>query len=174
MTIVETARLRLRPMQASDAGAFLEIHQHPEVIKYVLLGAPPGGITVAWRNVAMMIGHWQLRGYGSWAVTEKSTDQVLGRVGLWNPEGWPGLELGWVIRPSRWGNGFATEAALAALQWTWDHVKTDHIISIIQPDNARSIRVAEKIGERFERAHVMSETDVHIYGVVRPTAADRV
>jgi len=173
MTTVETARLRLRPMQASDAEPFLEIHQHPEVIKYVLLGAPPGGITVAWRNIAMMIGHWHLRGYGSWAVTEKSTGQVLGRVGLWNPEGWPGLELGWVIRPSRWGNGFATEAALAALQWSWDHVETDHIISIIQPDNARSIRVAEKIGERFERAHVMNERDVHIYGIVRPANAER-
>jgi len=106
-------------------------------------------------------------------VTEKSTGQVLGRVGLWNPEGWPGLELGWVIRPSRWGNGFATEAALAALQWSWDHVETDHIISIIQPDNARSIRVAEKIGERFERAHVMNERDVHIYGIVRPANAER-
>jgi len=55
MMIVETPRLRLRPMQASDAEPFLEIHQHPEVIRYVLLGAPPGGITVAWRNFAMMI-----------------------------------------------------------------------------------------------------------------------
>ena len=55
MMIVETPRLRLRPMQASDAEPFLEIHQHPEVIRYVLLGAPPGGITVAWRNIAMMI-----------------------------------------------------------------------------------------------------------------------
>jgi RimJ/RimL family protein N-acetyltransferase len=118
MTTVETPRLRLRPMQESDAEPFLEIHQ--------------------------------------------------------DPEGWPGLELGWVIRRSCRGNGFATEAARAALQWTWDHVDTDHIISIIQPDNARSIRVAEKIGERFERAHVMSETDVHIYGVGRPRMSGRV
>src|SRR5712672_3008925 len=65
MTTVETPRLRLRPMQESDAEPFLEIHQDPEVIKYVLLGAPPGGIAMAWRNIAMMIGHWQLRGYGS-------------------------------------------------------------------------------------------------------------
>ena len=90
------------------------------------------------------------------------------------PSRWPGLELGWVIRRSCWGNGFATEAARAALQWTWNNVDTEHIISIIQPDNARSIRVAEKIGERFERAHVMSERDVHIYGLARPTTARRV
>jgi RimJ/RimL family protein N-acetyltransferase len=169
MMTVETPRLRLRPLQASDAEPLMEIHQDPEVIKYVLLGAPPGGITVAWRNIAMMIGHWHLRGYGPWAVAEKSTGQVIGRVGLWNPDGWPGIELGWIIRRSRWDNGFATEAARAALQWAWENVETDHIISVIQPDNARSIRVAEKIGECFERGDVMNEMNVHIYGIVRTT-----
>jgi RimJ/RimL family protein N-acetyltransferase len=167
MMTVETPRLRLRPLQASDAEPFMEIHQDPEVIKYVLLGAPPGGITVAWRNIAMMIGHWHLRGYGPWAVAEKATGQVIGRVGLWNPEGWPGIELGWIIRRSHWDNGFATEAARAALEWAWDNVETDHIISVIQPDNVRSIRVAEKIGERFERPDLLNEANVHIYGILR-------
>jgi len=164
---VETPRLRLRPLEASDAQPFMEIHQDPDVIKYVLQGAAPGGITVAWRNIAMMIGHWHLRGYGPWAVTEKATGHVIGRVGLWNPEGWPGIELGWIIRRSHWNNGFATEAARAALEWSWDNVDTDHIISVIQPDNARSIRVAEKIGESFERADVLNETNVHVYGIRR-------
>jgi RimJ/RimL family protein N-acetyltransferase len=167
MMTVETSRLRLRPLQASDAEPFMEIHQDPEVIKYVLLGAAPGGITVAWRNIAMMIGHWHLRGYGPWAVSEKSSGQVIGRVGLWNPEGWPGIELGWIIRRSHWDHGFATEASRAALEWAWENVDTDHIISVIQPDNVRSIRVAEKIGERFERADVLNEVNVHIYGVLR-------
>jgi RimJ/RimL family protein N-acetyltransferase len=167
MMTVETSRLRLRPLQASDAEPFMEIHQDPEVIKYVLLGAAPGGITVAWRNIAMMIGHWHLRGYGPWAVSEKSSGQVIGRVGLWNPEGWPGIELGWIIRRSHWDHGFATEASRAALEWAWENVDTDHIISVIQPGNVRSIRVAEKIGERFERADVLNEVNVHIYGVLR-------
>jgi RimJ/RimL family protein N-acetyltransferase len=167
MVIVNTSRLQLRPLQASDAEPLMEIHQDPEVIKYVLLGAPPGGLTVAWRNIAMMIGHWHLRGYGPWAVVELATGQVIGRVGLWNPEGWPGIELGWVIRRSRWGNGFATEAARGALEWTWQTVETDHVISVIQPDNLPSIRVAEKIGESFERADVLNETKVHIYGIRR-------
>jgi RimJ/RimL family protein N-acetyltransferase len=110
-----------------------------------------------------------LRGYGQWTVVEKVSGQVIGRVGLWNPEGWPGIELGWIIRRSRWGHGFATEAAKAALQWTWDKVDTDHIISIIQPDRVRSIRVAEKIGERFERADFLNGANVHVYGVRRST-----
>lgn len=145
----------------------MEIHQDPAVIKYVLHGTSSGGITLAWRMVAMMIGHWHLRGYGQWAVVEKANAQVIGRVGLWNPEGWPGIELGWVIRRTRWGNGFATEAALAALQWAWENVATDHIISIIQPGNVASIHVAEKIGEHFECADVMDGTNVHVYGIQR-------
>ena len=149
----------------------MEIHQDPEVIKNVLLTAPLGGISVAWRNIAMMLGHWHLRGYGQWTVIERDSGQVIGRVGLWNPEGWPGIELGWIIRRSRWGNGFATEAAKAALQWTWDKVETDHIISIIQPDSVPFIRVAEKIGERFERADSLNGTRVHIYGVRRSAAS---
>lgn len=93
MVIVETPRLRLRLPQASDAEPFLQIHQDPEAIKHLVLAAPAGGRTVAWRNVAMMLGHWHLRSYGQWTVVEKATSEVIGRVGLWNPEGWPGIEL---------------------------------------------------------------------------------
>lgn len=168
MVTLETSRLGLRPPQASDAEPLREIHEDPEVIQHVVVVAPPGGITVAWRNVAMMVGHWHLRGYGQWTVLEKTSGQVIGRVGLWNPEGWPGIELGWIIRRSRWGEGFATEAAQAALDWAWDHVQTDHLISIIQPDSLASLRVAEKIGERFECADTLNGATVHIYGVRRP------
>jgi RimJ/RimL family protein N-acetyltransferase len=171
MVIVDTPRLWLRPLQASDAEPLLEIHQDPEVIKYVLRGAPPapGGIAHAWRVIAMMIGHWHLRGYGQWAVVEKANAQVIGRVGLWNPQGWPGIELGWIIRRTRRGNGFATEAALAALNWAWENVATDHIISVIQPDNVASIRVAHKVGECFERNDIIDGTNVHIYSICRRT-----
>ena len=168
MVTLETSRLRLRPPLASDAEPLRAIHEDPEVVQHVVFGSPPGGVTAAWRNVAMMIGHWHLRGYGQWTVVEKASDEVVGRVGLWNPEGWPGIELGWSIRYSQWGRGFATEAARMALQWTWDHVETDHIISIIQPDNSRSIRVAVKVGERLERADVINDATVHIYGIDRP------
>ena len=167
MVVVDTPRLVLRPPQSSDAGALLEIHEDPEVAKYVRPGPASGGLTLAWRNIATMVGHWHLRGYGQWTVIEKATGLVVGRVGLWDPEGGPGIDLGWIIRRARWGNGFATEAARAALDWTWENVRTDHIISIIQPDNGRSIRVAEKIGETFEGTGLMNGTDVVIYGVWR-------
>jgi RimJ/RimL family protein N-acetyltransferase len=168
MVTIETPRLVLRPPEAADAAPLMAIHQDPEVIKYVIVGNPAAGITAAWRSVALMLGHWHLRGYGQWTVIEKADQQVVGRVGLWYPEGWPGLELGWVIRRERWGHGLATEAASEALRWTWDHVDADHVISLIQPDNARSIRVAEKLGQRLERSEVVSGAVLQVYGVHRP------
>ncbi len=168
MISLDTPRLRLRPFESTDAATLFEIHEDPEVARWLFVGVPPRGVGSAWRTVAMMVGHWSLRGYGQWAVVEKSTGAMIGRAGLWYPEGWPGIEIGWLIRRSRWGNGFATEAARAALEWTWRSLDIDHIISVIQPENARSIRVAEKVGERFERADVVNDLPVHIYGISRP------
>lgn len=167
LATVETQRLLLRIPCADDVAPLTEIHHDPLAAKYVVLGTTSGGLTTGWRNVAIMLGHWHLRGYGQWTVIDKADQAVVGRVGLWNPEGWPGVELGWVIRRARWGQGLATEAAAAALQWTWAHVETDHVISLIQPNNARSIRVAEKLGQRLERSEVVSGAELQVYGVHR-------
>jgi len=72
-----------------------------------------------------------------------------------------------MIRRSAWGRGFATEAAQAGLAWAWEHVATDHIISMTHPENAPSVRVAEKIGEHLERRYVENASEVCVYGVHR-------
>lgn len=168
MVTLETPRLYLRPPDESDVVPMLEIHQDPEVLKFLQVPVALIELTTAWRNVAVMIGHWHMRGYGQWTVVERATDDVVGRVGLWNPEGWPGIELGWLIRRSRWGQGFATEAARGALHWAWSHTEADHIISLIQPDNFASMRVAEKLGQRFERPVAVNGTNFHQYSIRRP------
>lgn len=166
--VVETGRLVLRLPEESDARPLLEIHQDPDVVRMLQVPVQIVEITVAWRNVAMMRGHWHFRGFGQWTVVEKTTGGVVGRVGLWQPEGWPGIELGWLIRRDRWGHGLATEAASAALDWAWRHVATDHIISLIQPENEPSRRVATKIGEQFEDVVVLGNTTFHRFGIHRP------
>ncbi len=164
MRPIQTDRLLLRLPEACDVPPMYEIHQDPEVMRFV---GKPGSITVAWRNVAMMIGHWQMLGYGMWIVVNRADGQVIGRAGLWNEDGGPGLELGWLIRRSAWGQGFATEAARAALDWTWQHVETDHVISVIHAENAPSIRIAEKLGQRFEKREVTNDQTVLTYGISR-------
>ena len=169
MTTIETSRLILRPPHAKDVKTMMVIHQDPEVIRY-LGSRVAGDITMAWRNVAMMIGHWHMLGYGPWIVVGKDSDEILGRAGLWNAEGGPGVELGWMIRRSAWGHGFATEAARAALDWGWQHVETDHIISVIRAENAPSIRIAEKLGEHLEFTKVVDGVTMHTFGIHRPCA----
>jgi len=169
---VETARLALRLPQLADAAALMDIFWDPEVVarKQVTLREPPAGIDLATRNTSDMIRQWQLRGYGQWSVVEKASGEVVGCVGFYHPQaGWPGVDLGWLLHRSRWGRGLATEAAAAALQWAWQHTAIEHVISLIAPDDERSIRIATKIGEQFERADVdpANGEPVHVYGIGR-------
>ena len=162
---LHTDRLLLRPPTLSDVEPMFEIHQDPDVMRFV---GKSGDISVAWRNVAMMIGHWQMLGYGMWIIENRADGQVIGRAGLWNEAGGPGLELGWLIRRSAWGRGFATEASRAALDWAWRHLDTDRIISVIHAENAQSIRIAEMLGQRFEKREVTKDQEVLTYGIDRP------
>ena len=169
---VETARLLLRVPELADAEALMGIFWDPEVVeqKQVTLLEPPGGLDLALKNTSDMLRQWELRGYGQWSVVEKATGHVIGCVGFYHPQGqWPGVDLGWVLHRSRWGHGFATEAATAALGWVWEYTQIDRIVSLIAPDDLRSIRIATKIGERFERADVdpVHGEPVHVYSTTR-------
>jgi RimJ/RimL family protein N-acetyltransferase len=169
---VETARLLLRLPELTDAQALMGIIWDPEVVeqKQVTLHESPGGLDLALKNTNDMRRQWELRGYGQWSVIEKATGHVMGCVGFYHPQRpWPGVDLGWVIHRSRWGHGFATEAATAAIGWAWESTRIDRILSLIAPDDRRSIRVATKIGERFERADVdpVHGEPVHVYAIAR-------
>ena len=133
-------------MTSQDLDAFVEIHEDPEVLRYLTTLGHASGRAAGWRVIAMLLGHWQLRGYGQWTVVEKATRQIIGRVGPWHPEGWPGIELGWIIRRSHWNLGFATEAAEGLLGWALDQPGVKRVAATIPPWNSQSIRVAEKIG----------------------------
>ncbi len=166
--VIETDRLILRGFEPPDFEAFAAIHADPAVMKY-LGDSKPVERNTAWRQMAAFLGHWELRGYGVWAVEEKSSRELVGRVGLWKPEGWPDLEAIWTIAPSRWGKGYAPEAAHESLRYAFEILGVDHVISLIRPDNAKSIRVAEKIGERYDRKIDLFGTPVSVYRVNRDT-----
>src|ERR1041385_2301105 len=112
---LETERLIMREWRDSDLDAFAGFYGDAEVMRY--LSGQPMTRGDAWRSMATAAGHWVLRGYGLWVVERKSDAAVIGRVGLINPEGWPGLEVGWTLGRPYWGNGYATEAASAAMRY---------------------------------------------------------
>ena len=146
-TVIETERLRLRPLCQSDLDAYAEMCSDPEVMRYIATGRTLTRAE-AWRNLAMMIGHYHLRGYGLWATELRASGELIGRVGCWNPEGWPGLEIGWMLRRRFWHQGFATEAARACVAYAFDVLQVPRVISLIHPKNLPSMRVAERLGER--------------------------
>jgi RimJ/RimL family protein N-acetyltransferase len=162
----------MRPPEPSDAQALLEIHQDPEVLArgLVTLTAPPGGVEVALRNIDRMTRHWTRHGYGQWSVLEKSTGEVIGCIGFFHLDERSEIELGWIVRRLRWGNGFASEAARGAIEWAWRMCTTDHIISMIRRGDVQSRRVAEKIGQRFEREGIepVSGETRDVFGIYRP------
>ncbi|HEX2084604.1 MAG TPA: GNAT family N-acetyltransferase, partial [Solirubrobacteraceae bacterium] len=109
-----TERLTLRPFENEDLDAWAAIVGDPEVAEFI------GGVrdrAEAWMRMAAYHGHWVLRGYGQWAVVETESSRFVGRCGLWNPEGWPELEVGWTLARDVWGRGYATEAGRAAVAW---------------------------------------------------------
>ena len=168
----ETARLVLRVPRESDLDDYVAIHSDPDVRRHLtLVGGRGGGRPAAWRTLALVVGHWHLRGYGQWTLVEKASGDVVGRAGLWNPDGWPGLELGWVVARPHWGKGFATEAAMEALAFAFERTDADRVISLIQPDNHRSIRVARKIGEAFDGTTTLEGAEMQIWSIARDRGA---
>jgi RimJ/RimL family protein N-acetyltransferase len=164
---LDTARLRLRPWHDEDLEAYAVMCADPEVMRYMGDGVPLSRED-AWRSMAMFVGHWQLRGYGMWAVEEHDSRRFIGRVGLHRPEGWPGLEVGWMLDRGTWGRGFATEAGRASLDYAWRTLDVDHVISLITPENQASIRVAERLGQEREGMFDLNGLEVLVFGVDRP------
>ncbi|GAC1342982.1 MAG: GNAT family N-acetyltransferase [Candidatus Dormibacteria bacterium] len=147
---LRTKRLLLREFQAADVDALAAMHADPEVMRHIGEGQVLDHLG-SWRSVAVGIGHWQLLGYGMWAVCDRETGRVMGRCGFLNPPGWPGLELGWLLGRPYWGSGYAIEAAQAALEHGWTVLGVTRLISLIRPDNARSIALAERLGAVMEK-----------------------
>ncbi|MEW6207078.1 MAG: GNAT family N-acetyltransferase [Acidobacteriota bacterium] len=167
MTQLETTCLLLRQFTQSDFDSYAEMCADKEVMRYIGEGRALSRAE-AWRNMAGILGHWQLRGYGLWAIEEKESGLLVGRAGFFNPEDWPGFELGWLLGRPFWGKGFATEAARAALQFAFTQLDQPRVISLIRPGNLRSIRVAERLGEKYETTVYLSGAEAFLFSVTAP------
>ncbi len=147
---LESSRLILR--QFCDAD-WQDLHRYysDEVATVFTFGrALSEGET--WRTMCGMIGHWQIRGYGPYAVEEKSSARVLGTVGFWYPNDWPDPEIKWGLASKHWGKGFAKEAALLVHATGRKYLPELALMSLIHPDNKSSIGVALAIGAELERS----------------------
>jgi RimJ/RimL family protein N-acetyltransferase len=159
---IETPRLVLRRWRAADVEALAAIHAHPEVARW--LG--PLGRDDAAATVERYEHHWGVFGFGRFAVDDRATARLVGRVGVMRQPDWTTApekdEIGWVVRADRWGEGIATEAAAAAIADAFGRVGLERIISFALPENARSRSVMDKCGLAY-RGHVAWKGREHVW-----------
>ena len=163
---LETERLLLRPFRDTDIEPYAAMCADPDVMRYV---GDRGVLSRddAWRQMAMLVGHWHLRGFGMWALEERATGAFIGRVGLHFPDGWPDREIAWALARPYWGKGLAFEAARAALAHAFESLRWEGAISLIDPANRRSTSLAERLGEHFEREVEVRGHRVALYAIGR-------
>ena len=144
-----TERLALRQFQLADHAEYARITADPEVTRFLGTGQS-WTPDIAWRGMAGALGHWQLLGYGLWAVTLRDTGRLVGHCGYIDVFGWPSFELAYMFGREHWGKGYAREAAGAALRVARDVLHKERIISLIRPGNAPSVKLATALGAQRE------------------------
>jgi RimJ/RimL family protein N-acetyltransferase len=165
-----TKRLLLRHFAMDDADAMLAVFGDAEVMRF-----GNGPQTLEWVQgwLARHMTHYERLGYGPYAVVERESNKVIGYCGLFHfPDvnGQPEVEIGYRLRRSSWGMGYATEAARAVMNHAFDSLSLERLIAIIDPGNTASIHVAQKLGMHYE-ADVMFEGFTHpdyVYSMISP------
>jgi RimJ/RimL family protein N-acetyltransferase len=144
---IATERLLLRELKRSDFEAYAENQADPVATEHL------NGVSdrrAAWRSFAAATGFWMLDGAGWWGVAHKETDELVGTVGAFFRDTSPELEIGWTVYRRHWRRGFATEAAIAALDFAIEKHGVRRAIAHISPKNIASIRVSQHLHMRFE------------------------
>ena len=166
--MIDTERLVLRLPRPEDASELLEAFADPEAMRYIGDGSTTD-LAGAEGAVARWLERWEAWGIGMFVLERREVGRVLGRAGFlrWDPETWEiggsETEIGWALAREHWGQGYATEAALALRDWAIAERGLTRLISLIQPGNVPSVRVAEKIGETLDREVVVRDRPTLLY-----------
>ncbi|AKU92548.1 GNAT family N-acetyltransferase [Vulgatibacter incomptus] len=143
-----TDRLILRPPVREDLDGWAAFMADPESARFV------GGLQSrhgSWRGLAAVTGSWALQGFGMFSVIERASGRWMGRLGPWQPEEWPGTEVGWGLAREAWGKGYATEGSAAAIDWAFERLGWTEVIHTIDPANEGSRKVAARLGSTLLR-----------------------
>ena len=172
---VETARLLLRPWRpAEDLDALAALNADPAVMRWVAPNRPLTRTESA-EELDRIIRHWDEHGFGLWAIVPRQVGAgCIGFAGLavpsFLPAVLPTVEVGWRLAPDRWGQGLATEAARASVEYGFATLGLKAIVSIIDERNARSLRLARRLGMRpgADRLHPITRRRLKVMELARP------
>jgi RimJ/RimL family protein N-acetyltransferase len=157
--VLTTERLVLRAPTAADFPAYAAFYASDRSIY------EDGPLTrpAAWKEFATSAGAWVLQGFGALSIADRATGRYLGETGIYHPAHFPEPELGWMLVAEAEGRGFAREAALALRAWAYAARGFTTLVSYIDARNARSIRLAERLGARLDPDADAGEPGVVVY-----------
>jgi RimJ/RimL family protein N-acetyltransferase len=165
---LETERLVLRPPALEDFDRWAEMMADENAARYI---GGVAGKAATWRALVLMAGAWALTGVAMFSVIEKASGRWIGRIGPWQPHGWPGPEIGYGLHPDAWGRGYAVEAAAATMDYAFDVLGWPEVIHCINPQNAASQNVARRLGSTFRRLDRLpppfEHDEIEIWGQTR-------
>ena len=152
MQIAETERLILREIMVADAENLFRIYNDPKTMKF--MGEKPTSLEFERKHIQKHIeNYYEKYGFGLWATVLKKNCQLIGRCGLLYQEieGEKNLELAYLLDSKYWGKGLASEAAAILVELGFNRFGFNRIVAFIKPQNRASIRVAEKVGLKYEK-----------------------
>lgn len=149
--VLETERLRLRGHAMSDFEAAAAMWAEPDVVRHI--SGKPSTREESWARMLRYPGHWSLLGYGFWVIEEKASGRFAGEGGFANfmraiDPPFDAPEQGWALASWAHGKGYAYEAMRAAIDWGEAHFRRTDFVCMIAPDNAPSLKLAERLGYR--------------------------
>jgi RimJ/RimL family protein N-acetyltransferase len=143
---IVTPRLLLRGWRESDVEGMAAIYSDPEVVRFLR----PLDVEGTRQQLRRFVDHWQEHGFGLWAVEERESRRLIGRIGLMWHDDWTetphDAEVGWTLDRFSWGRGLATEGGAASLGFGFEQRGMERIISIAHRENVASQRVMQKLG----------------------------
>ena len=165
MNILTTPRLALRRFCPSDLEALYSLLSDPQVMRFSTCGVMDRRLASEWLEWNMRL--YAPRGLGVFAATLRDTGQVVGQVGVipQQIEGRPEVEIAYRFLPRVWGQGYGTEAAAAVRDYGFQVLASPRLVCLIEPENAPSRRVAEKIGMTLERQTLHAAKPTCIYAI---------
>ena len=138
-----TENLLLRPWTAGDFEFYASFFSDESTAQYY------GGAmsrSQSWRHLASVIGHWDLRGFGVWAVERSANHELIGCAGYWEPDGWPATELAFWFLKEAYESRLAMEAVQAVRNRSTDYPDISRIVSYITPENVQARELIEEAG----------------------------
>jgi RimJ/RimL family protein N-acetyltransferase len=141
LVLIETPRLLLRPLERGDLDDFVALHADAQVTEFIR----PLDRRESEERLDRDAGEWQERGHGLLGIFDRRAGAFLGRCGV---KYWPQFdetEVGWILKTGAWGQGYATEAGQACIEWAFSNFEISYVTAMISPSNLRSIRVAERL-----------------------------